>query len=416
MAQYEKMAVATAQQDQVSFNWRYWGLHEDRYASTGFQKQLVLCALPSYSKAMKISRLPLLIFTVACLGWTSVPAADSAFELEPVASGLGVPWGMAFVDRQNLLVTIRSGSALLVNTSTGASQQLSGLPAIQAQNQGGLLDVKKSAENQLFYFTYSKPVGNGAATTLASAKLQGNQLVDWQDLLVTDSVSGSGQHFGSRIAFDGQGHVFFSIGDRGDRDSAQDRSNHQGSILRLHLDGSVPEDNPFVSQAGVLPEIWSYGHRNPQGLAFDQQQSILWSIEHGPRGGDEINRIEPGKNYGWPVVSQGKEYWGPFNVGDPENKPGMEDAIKIYIPSIAPGSLLVYRGEAFPEWQGNLMAGALKLQHINRVTLSSTGQATGEERLLEDLSQRIRALLQDHQGWIYFSTDNGEIYRLKPNG
>ena len=342
------------------------------------------------------------------------PTMASSFTLQTVASGLGVPWGMAFVDRTTLLVTIRSGSAVIVDTETGKTEPVGGLPEIAAANQGGLLDVARSAENGRFYFTYSKPQIDGPATTLASASLEGNQLTDWRDLLVTQSASSSGRHFGSRIAFDNKGHVFFSVGDRGERDSAQDRSNHQGTIIRLKLDGSVPADNPFVGEAGVLPEIWSYGHRNPQGMAYDLQQSILWSIEHGPRGGDEINRTEAGKNYGWPIVSFGKEYWGPFNVGDPENKPGMEAAIKIYDPSIAPGSLLLYTGQAFPEWQGNLLAGALKLQHINRVTLNDRGEAVGEERLLGDLSQRIRSLLQDHQGWIYLSTDNGAIYRLVP--
>ena len=363
-----------------------------------------------------MSRLLLtLILSLSLTSLLSIASANPGFTVQPVASGLGVPWGMTFIDRTTLLVTIRSGSVVIVDTETGSAQPVSGLPEIAAANQGGLLDVARSAENGRFYFTYSKPQIDGPATTLASAQLAGNQLTDWQDLLVTQSASSSGRHFGSRIAFDNNGHVFFSVGDRGDRDSAQDRSNHQGTVIRLKLDGSVPADNPFVGQTGVLPEIWSYGHRNPQGMAYDLQQSILWSIEHGPRGGDEINRTEPGKNYGWPIVSLGKEYWGPFNVGDPENKPGMEEAIKVYDPSIAPGSLLLYTGEAFPEWRGNLLAGALKLQHINRVTLNDRGEAIGEERLLGDLSQRIRALIQDHQGWIYLSTDNGAIYRLRPD-
>ena len=364
---------------------------------------------------MNMRKLSLLLPLV--FGLAVTPASNAAnpdYTVEPVAGGLGVPWGMTFVDPETLLVTIRSGAVNLVDIESGEVTAVTGLPAIEAANQGGLLDVVKSPENNRYYFTYSKPTSNGPATALGSARLEGNQLTDWQDLLVTDSASGSGRHFGSRIAFDGQGHVFFSVGDRGDRDSAQDRSNHMGSVIRLRLDGSVPADNPFVGEAGVRDEIWSYGHRNPQGMAFDSENSILWSIEHGPRGGDEINRVQPGKNYGWPIVSHGKEYWGPLNVGDPESKPGMEDAVKLYSPSIAPGSLLLYQGEAFPDWRGNLLAGALKLQHINRVTLNERGEAVAEERLLTDMSERVRALLEDQQGWIYFSTDSGVIYRLRP--
>ena len=208
--------------------------------------------------------------------------------------------------------------------------------------------------------------------------------------------------------------MFFSIGDRGVRPNGQDLSTHAGSVLRLNLDGSVPEDNPFVKRSDSLPEIWSYGHRNPQGLSYDFQYKRLWLIEHGPRGGDEINLIRAGKNYGWPVISYGKEYWGPFSVGEAKAKAGMEQPIKYYVPSIAPGSLLLYTGGAFPEWKGHLFAGALKLQHLNRIQLNSLGQVDGEERLLENLNERIRSVTQSPEGWIYLSTDSGKIIRLAP--
>ena len=198
------------------------------------------------------------------------------------------------------------------------------------------------------------------------------------------------------------------------RPNGQDLTTHAGSILRLRLDGSVPTDNPFVGRDDVLPEIWSYGHRNPQGLVYDDVSKRLWSIEHGPRGGDEINLIHRGRNYGWAVVSQGKEDWGPFDVGEAKSREGMEDPVMVYIPSIAPGSLLLYTGKAFPQWRGNLFAGALKLQHLNRVELNDAGQAVREERLLTDLNERIRALAQSPEGWIYLSTDSGNIYRLRP--
>jgi glucose/arabinose dehydrogenase len=187
---------------------------------------------------------------------------------------------------------------------------------------------------------------------------------------------------------------------------AQDLGNHAGSILRLNLDGSVPADNPFVGKPDARNEIWSFGHRNPQGLLFDRESRRLWSIEHGPRGGDEINLIIKGGNYGWPIISHGKEYWGPVSIGEGRSKPGMEPPRKVYIPSIAPASLILYRGQAFPEWRGDLFAGALKLRHLNRVSLSESGQAIAETRLLEDLDERIRALAQSLEGWIYLSTDS----------
>jgi glucose/arabinose dehydrogenase len=184
--------------------------------------------------------------------------------------------------------------------------------------------------------------------------------------------------------------------------------------MRLTRDGRIPQDNPFISRDDVLPEIWSYGHRNPQGMAYDPEHKRLWLIEHGPRGGDEINLVMPGRNYGWPVISYGKEYWGPMAVGEGTHREGMEQPVKQYTPSIAPGSLLLYSGKAFPAWRGNLFAGALKLRHINRVTLDKEGKAIAEERLLTDLDERIRALAEDPRGWIWFSTDSGRIYVIKP--
>ena len=184
--------------------------------------------------------------------------------------------------------------------------------------------------------------------------------------------------------------------------------------MRLKIDGSVPDDNPFVNQTDALPEIWSYGHRNPQGLFYDRQKKRLWSIEHGPRGGDEINLINPGLNYGWPVISYGKEYYSFAQVGESTHKEGMEQPVKYYVPSIAPGSLIVYSGKAFPNWKGNLFSGALAKRHLNRVEIDPDGNAIAEERLLEKLRERIRAIVESPEGWIYLSTDMGKIFRLKP--
>ncbi|MDH3857745.1 MAG: PQQ-dependent sugar dehydrogenase [Gammaproteobacteria bacterium] len=366
-----------------------------------------------------------LLLVLACIA-TAPLAAQQPREIEQgypgilveeLVDGLGVPWGMAFLSPQQILVTERAGRVRLLDIKKLGVVEIGGAPEVVAEGQGGLLDVAVGpnyVDDGWIYFTYSKPSKGEAATTLARARLDQNRLVDWQDLLVTDSATDSRRHFGSRITFDDSGHVFFGVGDRGKRPLAQDLSNHIGGIMRLNLDGSVPADNPFFANPGTRAEVWSFGHRNPQGLVFDTQTSSLWEIEHGPRGGDEINLVEKARNYGWPVISHGKEYWGPVAVGEGTSKPGMEQPRKVYIPSIAPGSLVVYRGDAFPEWRGDLFTGALKLRHLNRIKLSESGQAIEEERILEDLGERIRALAISPEGWIYFSTDSGRIMRILP--
>lgn len=379
-------------------------------------------AKPHYIDALvflftMIRRLLASLVLFLCISQPIAAETSIAYQLKKIARLPGIPWGMAFLNPQELLISLRGGQLLKLNTATGESSEMLNLPEIWHGGQGGLMDVALSpgyATGDWIYFTYSKPQDNKGVTTLARAKLQDGQLIQWQDLLVTVSATDTGRHFGSRIAFDDAGHLFFSIGDRGHRPNAQNLMTHAGSILRLNLDGSTPKDNPFTNKKDALPEIWSYGHRNPQGMTFDIANQRLWSIEHGPRGGDEINLILPGRNYGWPVISHGKEYWGPVQVGEGTTKAGMEQPVKVYIPSIAPGSLILYSGKAFPQWRGNLFAGALKLTHLNRVSLNSEGQADSEERLLTGLGKRIRALLESPQGWIIFSTDDGEIYQIKP--
>ena len=378
---------------------------------------------PLASPISCLQRLALLLsFGLVTINATAEPFRDieqahPGIRVEQLVTDLGIPWGMAFIDRQRLLVSERSGRLRLVDLHKRTTTMLEGLPEVVAEGQGGLLDVAIGPDFERdgwLYFTYSKRHNSQAATTLARARLEGLRLVDWQDLLVTDSATSHSRHFGSRIAFDGEGHLFFGIGDRGERDAAQDLGNHIGCILRLNLDGSVPADNPFVGVAGARAEIWSYGHRNPQGMAYDALNKRLWSIEHGPRGGDEINLILPGRNYGWPVISHGKEYWAPISVGEGKSKPGMEQPYKVYIPSIAPSSLMLYSGKAFPEWRGNLFSGALKLRHLNRISLSESTRVIGEERILEDLEERIRNVIEGPEGWIYYATDNGRILRIRP--
>lgn len=370
-----------------------------------------------------LPRLLTLFCASICCSWLAAApllqghSAGQSYQVELVADNLGVPWGLAFLDEQTLIVTDRSGRAWRLNTVDGERQPLSGLPEVHAQGQGGLLDVAIGPDfvpNRWLYFTYAKPQAGRAATTLARARLNGNQLTDWQDLLITQSATTTNRHFGSRITFDNEGHVFFGVGDRGERPNGQNLNTHAGSILRLNLDGSIPSDNPFVRDRNALDELWSVGHRNPQGLTFDPVTNRLWEIEHGPRGGDEINRIEPGANYGWPLVSQGQEYWGPVDVGE-ASLPGMVSATKVYVPSIAPSSLVIYQGDAFPAWRGNLLAGALVLQHLNRVSLNDAGEPVDEERLLGELEERIRALaISPERGWLYLSTDSGRLLRIRP--
>ncbi|MCH6566484.1 MAG: PQQ-dependent sugar dehydrogenase [Proteobacteria bacterium] len=367
---------------------------------TGLQVLLILCSLQVQAASARV-----------------LNQSNPNFKLELLAQGLGVPWGMAFLNDRELIFTERQGNIRILDLESLEITTLRGAVEVDAEGQGGMLDVATGPDYTTrgwLYFTYSKSTVSGAVTTLARAKRRGNQLSDWQELLVTDSATSGYRHFGSRIAFDQQGHVFFGVGDRGERDSAQDLSSHAGTIMRLRLDGSIPDDNPFLSRDNALPEIWSYGHRNPQGLLYDNNTGNLWSIEHGPRGGDEINLVVKGANYGWPVISYGKEYWGPVSIGEGTEKPGMEQPVKVYIPSIAPGSLLLYSATAFPQWQGNLFSGALKLRHLNRVSISIDNKAIAEELLLGDLNERIRALAQSPEGWIYFSTDSGKIIRMRP--
>ena len=365
--------------------------------------------------------LPLLVLLSAapCGGVQQVATLSSAgmaVAVELLDESLASPWGLAFDARGRLLISEKGGT--LVVFDTAAAQVAARLPlpvAVRDEGQGGLLDVAVApGENSgQLWFTYSKPQGETAVTTLARARLEEGRLTNWQDVLVTGSPGEGDHHYGSRIALDGQGFVYFSVGDRGQRENAQDTGSHSGSIIRLAVDGSLPADNPFAAGGG-LAEIYSYGHRNPQGLVYDEAGMRLWSIEHGPRGGDELNLIVKGGNYGWPVVSQGMEYWGPVAVGEATHREGMIDPLKVYIPSIAPGSLLLYRGAAFPRWRGDLFAGALKLRHLNRIVMNGAGRPEGEERLIGELGERVRALAERPEGWIYLAADSGRLYRLRP--
>lgn len=347
---------------------------------------------------------------------------------------LGIPWGFDFLpsskekksDSQtlpNLIVSSRGGQLYMLSLASGQKTLIKGLPATVEVGQGGLMDVRlhpQFAQNKWIFFSYVASYQRGQGTVVAKAQLHGLELKNLKVLFRSSPPGRGGRHFGCRIVFKDNA-IFFAIGDRGDRHKAQDLSYPNGKVFRLYEDGTVPEDNPFVgrtlkSKRKVLEAIWSYGHRNPQGLVIHPHTSELWEQEHGPRGGDEINLIEKGKNYGWPVITYGKEYWGP-SIGTTHKK-GMQQPIKYYVPSIAPSSLMIYSGRLFSKWKGDFFSTALRDPHISRVVIQKTHsrsnpQVLKEEKLLSGFRHRIRHIREDlRTGIIYFSTDSGHFYRL----
>jgi len=363
--------------------------------------------------AYRLSLLCLLFQPYSLLAETN----SSPLEIETIAHNLGVPWGMALLPDNSMLITQREGILSRLDLATGGLSSITGLPRIKVKGQGGLFDVAippNYPSTGWIYFSYSKDIEGNGATTLSRAKVSHGQLQEWHDLITTQSTTRTNVHYGGRISFDHDGHVFLTVGERGVRQNAQNLLNHAGSILRLNLDGSIPDNNPFINAEKALNEIWSYGHRNPQGMFFNVQTKQLWAIEHGPRGGDEINLIQAGHNYGWPTISSGQEYNKDIPVGIATSQEGMDQPVKTYVPSIAPSGLIQYSGIAFPHWKNNLLTGSLKLRHLNRIVLSDNNHVTDEIRLLRKVQGRIRNVIEDAKGWIYISTDDGRIVRIRP--
>lgn len=355
----------------------------------------------------------ILVFTIIILSLKLNAQNNISYSLEKIYTLKGIPWGLTFLKKDLLLISIKEGDILLLNIKNKKIKNIKHNLNILHKAQGGLLDIKKSKNfknDSFIYVTYAKNINNKAYLSLSRAKYS-SSFLDFKDIFV--NKDSSYKHFGSRITFDDKNHIFFSIGDSGHRLKAQDLSSYLGSILRLNIDGSIPKSNPFNLEKNALKGIYSYGHRNPQGLFFDNTRNILFSNEHGPRGGDEINIIKKGKNYGWPIVSYGKEYTSFSYVGKYRQKEGMENAIKVYIPSIAPSSLLVYSGKKLKEWKGSLFSTSLKSTHLNRIVLNKNLKVIKEERLFKYLKQRIRHITEDQEGNIYFSTDKGNIYKIK---
>ena len=337
------------------------------------------------------------------------------FVVETVVTGLGTPWGMAFLPDGKVLITEREGDLRMVEDGELRSAPISGAPNVVAQGQGGLLDVKLHPDyenNGWIYFSFAKAGEGGAATSIVRAQLDGYQLVNHEEIYTGNLFSNSGSHFGSRIGFDGDGYLYFSIGDRGDMNTAQDITNSNGNLFRLNDDGSVPSDNPFVGEEG-LDEIYAYGLRNIQGMATHPETGVIWTNLHGPRGGDEINvHDKPGANYGWPEITHGVNYDG-SEVTPDTARAGMEQPVMHWTPSIAPSGMAFVVGDRYPEWTGDILNGALSFQLISRIVIDGDEYAH-EERFVNDIG-RIRAVEMAPDGYIYFSNEsNGTINRIVP--
>lgn len=342
----------------------------------------------------------------------TLSTSAGAMQASAVVTGLDTPWAFGFLPDGKIVITEREGAVLLITPGAGAVT-LDNPPDAYADGQGGLLDVlvpRDFAQTRELFFTHAIRQGRGSGTAVTRAVLnaEGTALTDKTVIFQIAPGSSGGRHFGSRIAEAPDGTLFLTVGDRGDRPSAQDRSLHNGSVLRIARDGSVPSDNPFVSTSGVQPEIWSYGHRNPQGAAFDATGQF-WVNEHGARGGDEVNRVEKGANYGWPVIAYGRHYSG-RSIGEGTAKPGMEQPVAYWDPSIAPSGMAFYEDGPVSAWNGDMFVGSLKFGYIARLEGTPLREV---EQIRGDTTQRVRDVRQGPNGDLWFlSIGNGALYRM----
>lgn len=348
------------------------------------------------------------------------PAPLSAkLHVETVVKGLEHPWGLTFLPDGIMLITERPGRMRIVDKAARLSKPLEGVPKVLARGQGGLLDVSvdpRFPENRFVYVCYSEPGENGVAgTSVARGRLGEAGLEDVQVIYRQQPKVSGPNHFGSRLAFAPDGSLFVTQGDRfAYRDQAQDLSSGIGKIVRINPEGSVPEDNPFVNRKGARPEIWSYGHRNIQSAAIHPQTGQLWTVEHGARGGDELNQPQAGKNYGWPIITYGVDYSG-AKIGEGTAKPGMEQPVYYWDPVIAPSGMTFYTGDVFPDWKGSILVGSLNPGLLVRLVMKD-GRVAREERYLSELDVRIRDVRQGPDGFVYLLTDNrdGRLLRVGP--
>lgn len=376
---------------------------------------------------IRVSRI-LSVAAVAAFGVAAARPAPAAqtfeseqatFELTTVAEGLEHPWGLAFLPDGRMLVTERPGRLRLVERDGGVSDPIDGVPEVYAVNQGGLLDVILGPEyerTKRIYLSYAEPGDGGGGTAVARARLDADagRLSDVEVIFRQQPKTRGGRHFGSRLVFGRDGNLFITIGDRGERERAQTLTINRAQVIRVEPDGDIPQDNPFVGVEGRLPEVWSYGHRNAQGAALHPESGALWIHEHAAQGGDEVNVPEAGKNYGWPTIHYGEDYGG-GQFGEATKKDGFEQPIYYWDPSIAPSGMDFYTADEVPAWTGDLFVGALAFQMLVRLDIEN-GRIVHEERLLEDVGERIRAVDQGPDGDLYVLTDSpdGRILRLDP--
>jgi glucose/arabinose dehydrogenase len=345
---------------------------------------------------------------------------DGALRAETIVKGLEHPWALAFLPDRRMLVTERPGRLRIVERDGRVSEPLSGVPKVYASGQGGLLDVAISpnfASDRLIYLSFSEPGEGGAGTAVARGRLGESGLDKTEVIWRQEPKTGGRNHFGSRLVFRPDGTLFVTLGDRfSEREKAQDLSVTLGKIVRINPDGTAPRDNPFVGRSGAKPEIWSYGHRNVQAADLNPQTGELWTAEHGARGGDELNRVEARKNYGWPIITYGLDYTG-FRIGEGTAKRGMEQPVYYWDPVIAPSGMTFYTGDVFQQWKGNILIGSLTPGALVRLVMKGNTVAR-EERYLADLRERIRDVQQGPDGLVYLVTDrsNGRVIRVSPAG
>ena len=360
---------------------------------------------------MKKSVKNLLFALLTGLLFLADAARAAEVRLETVFETDGVVWSFAFLSPREMFVARRDGKLFYANTADNTRRELPA-PQVEDAGQGGLLDVhvREIDGKKYVYLTYSAEIGDDLTTALARGAWDGQTITNLETLFTAKVAGGGGRHFGSRLLFL-DGHIYMTVGDRGERDYAQDLSAHNGKILRLDLRGRAAAENPFAAQQGALPEIWTYGHRNPQGIDYDRNAKKIYAAEFGPRGGDELNLISPGKNYGWPLITYGREYWGP-RIGETHGE-GMEQPVAYWTPSISPSGMAFYYGDKIPQWRGNLFLANLSSQHLRRLALDENGKVGAQEVLFEDLGERFRHVRESPDGYLYFSTDSGKIVRVE---
>lgn len=346
------------------------------------------------------------------------PSQKGGLTVATVASGLEFPWSLAFLPDGRMLVTERPGRLRIVGADGSLSEPVKGVPDVHARGQGGLLDVAVAPDFErsgLIVLSYAENLRNGAGTAVSSGRLEGNELSQVELLFRQEPKVPRGDvHFGSRLVFDNTGHLFITLGDRNQRADAQRLDRHQGKVVRIFANGLVPDDNPFTRIENAMPEVWSYGHRNVQGAALHPVTGELWTHEHGPRGGDEINIARSGRNYGWPAITYGINYSGqPIPEAEGSEREGMEQPLHMWKPSIAPSGMAFYNHDRFPEWKGNLFVGALAFQLVARLELDGE-KVAHEERMLLDMKKRIRDVRVGPDGYLYLLTDevDGRILRV----